>query len=71
MKRIIKKIKLFSQKVINLQIRLIIMAVYFLILTPFALYFKIFGDLLDVRGKKPDYKKRKDILNVSEFLNKQ
>ncbi len=70
MKKLFKKIKIHAQKIVNIQIRIILFLVYFIFLTPLCIFVKIFKDYLSLKAG-PLWQCSKHINNVSDFLKEQ
>lgn len=70
-KRYFRKIKRSLQIIVNVQVRIILSIVYFIIITPVALVVGLFGDPLGIKGPDVSWKSRHRIEDLSEFLRRQ
>ena len=68
LKQIYSIIRSFAQKLINIQVRLLLAVVYFIVITPFAIFVKLFTDPLQIKkNNRPYWRSHSKILNISEF----
>lgn len=67
----IKIFKIIRRIGINILVRLILGAAYFILLFPFAVFVKLCTDFLGIREKLPRWLPHKKIENINEFLNQQ
>ena len=66
------RIKKFIHICLDIQIRFILIIVYFVVLLPVALLVKLFTDFLKIRGfNMPSWWARNRIIKVEEFLRQQ
>ncbi len=70
MKKLFKKIKNTAQKIITIQIRIILFLVYFILITPFGIFVKFFKDYLAIKSG-PVWQDSKHVKNISDFLKEQ
>lgn len=72
MKKIFYRIKKFAKVVIDIQVRVILSIAYFVIITPIALFARVFSDPLEIKRSSVSYwKTHKKIVDISEFLTRQ
>ena len=70
MKKLFKKIKNTAQKIITIQIRIILFLVYFILITPFGICVKFFRDYLAIKSG-PSWQNSKCVKDISNFLKEQ
>lgn len=70
MKIFFKKFRKVVQKVIHIQIKIILVAVYFIFITPFGIVIRLFKDYLKIKSA-PLWQDRSDITDIRDFLKKQ
>lgn len=69
--RVFKRINSYIRVAINIFVRLLLGAVYFILLSPFAIFIKLCTDFLEVKAKLPYWIPYNKIENVKEFLDRQ
>jgi hypothetical protein len=69
--KIFKRINRCTRIAINILVRLLLGAVYFILLFPFAIFIKLYTDFLGIKESLPHWIPHKRIENVKEFLTKQ
>lgn len=69
--KIFKRINRYIRIGINILVRLLLGAVYFILLFPFAVFIKLFTDFLEIKRKSPFWVPHNKIENVKEFLAQQ
>ena len=70
MKRFIRRIKKLAQIIVNILVRVIAFIFYFIFITPFGVFIRLFKDYLDIK-REPCWKSRKSISNIDDFLKRQ
>ena len=70
MKKILKEFRKAVQKIVNIQIRIILIIFYFLFITPFGIFIRLFKDYLTTKSA-PTWQNYKEISNISDFLKEQ
>ncbi len=70
MRNFFKKFRKVIQKIINVQIGLVLTIVYFVFITPFGIFIRLFKDYLKI-NLCPFWQVRRETLIVSDFLKKQ
>lgn len=69
--RIFKKINKYIRIIINILVRVILGAVYFLLLFPFAVCIKLFTDFLEIKKKAVVWIPHNKIEDIKKFLAQQ
>jgi len=69
--KIFKRINKYIRAGINILVRLILSAVYFILLFPFAIFIKSCTDFLEIKRKSPYWIPHNKIEDVKEFLAQQ
>jgi len=70
MSKFLKKLKQFGQKAVSFIINIVLIIFYFLLISPFAIFIKLFRDYLEIKTA-PSWKKHAKISNIGEFLHNQ
>jgi len=70
MKKNYKRIKKVIQKIIDIQIRIILLMFYFIFITPFGIFIKLFKDYLKTKSN-PTWQMYKEINDINNFLMEQ
>ena len=70
MKRFIRKIKKLAQKLANFLVRVITFIFYFIFITPFGIFVRLFKDYLDIK-REPSWQIHKETSNIDDFLKRQ
>jgi hypothetical protein len=68
---IFKKVNKYVRSGINILVRLILAVIYFILLSPFAVFIRLFTDFLDLKRNPPLWIPHNKIENVKEFLVRQ
>jgi ABC-type glycerol-3-phosphate transport system permease component len=68
--KILRKVKKITQKITNFLIRIILFLVYFICITPFGIFIRVFRDYLTIKSK-PSWQIHKEIINIDGFLKRQ
>jgi hypothetical protein len=69
--KIFKRIERYIKISINILVRLILGAVYFVLLFPFAILIKSYTDFLEIKKKPPSWIPHNKIEDVRGFLSQQ
>ncbi len=70
MKEFLRRIKKFAQIIANVLVRIITFVFYFIFVTPFGIFVKLFNDYLRIKSS-PSWQIHKDITNIGDFLREQ
>lgn len=70
MKKFLKFIRKVTQKIIKIELNIIILFFYFVIFLPFGLFIKIFKDYLKIKSA-PSWQVHKEISEIRKFLSTQ
>jgi len=70
MKEFLRRIKKLAQIIANILVRIITFVFYFIFVTPFGIFVRLFNDYLRIKPS-PSWQIRKDITNIDDFLKEQ
>ncbi|MBL7197454.1 MAG: hypothetical protein ISS47_05105 [Candidatus Omnitrophica bacterium] len=70
--KIFKKINKYTRVSINIIVRIILTAIYFVVFFPFCIFIRLFSDFLNTKGYNfPNWIPRSKIKDVDRFLRLQ
>ncbi len=68
--KIARTLRRFAENLIDLIIRALLVVSYFIFITPFGMFFRLFRDHLGIKAE-PRWKDAAEVDNVSDFLKGQ